>query len=53
MEKIERSLDFAQELDDLIKDYLSWGSNQPMEQRRADAIKALEEHLAALKSENE
>jgi hypothetical protein len=50
MERIEKSLDFAQELDDLIKDYLSWGSEQPVEQRLLDVIKALEEHLAEIKS---
>ncbi len=46
-------MDFAQELDDLIKDYLSWGSDQSPDQCRVDMIKALEEQFTALKTQSE
>jgi hypothetical protein len=43
-------VDFALELEELINDYMSWGSSEDEDKRRADIIKALEEQLAILKA---
>jgi hypothetical protein len=52
-EEGRKTMDFALELEELINDYMSWGSGEGEDQRRADVIKALEEQLAILKAKND
>jgi hypothetical protein len=42
-------MDFEHELEELIKDYLAWGSEAPADKLRADVIRVLEEQLAILR----
>ena len=49
-EEERKTMNFALELEELVNDYLSWGSEQSEEQRRTEVIKALEEQLATLKA---
>jgi len=42
-------MDFEAELEELIKDYLTWNSTVPVEERRAEIIKTLEAQVELLK----
>lgn len=43
-------MDFALELEELVKDYLTWNSTVPVEERRAEIIKTLEQQIESLKN---
>jgi hypothetical protein len=50
-EEERKTMDFALELEELIKDYLTWNSMVPVEERRAEIIKSLEAQIELLKED--
>ena len=49
-EEERKTMDFALELEELVKDYLTWNSTVPVEERRAEIIKTLEQQIESLKN---